>query len=45
MQIRKLAFETGYSKAGIASAMAVMLGLVILFFSAIQIVFSRRRNK
>ncbi|WP_339180076.1 sugar ABC transporter permease [Oceanobacillus sp. FSL W7-1293] len=36
MYIRDLAFSHGESIAGIASAMAVMLGLVILIISAIQ---------
>lgn len=36
MYIRDLAFSHGESIAGIASAMAVLLGVVILFISAIQ---------
>lgn len=36
MYIRDLAFSHGQSIAGVASAMAVMLGLVILVISAIQ---------
>lgn len=36
MYIRDLAFSAGESIAGIASAMAVMLGIVILIVSAIQ---------
>lgn len=36
MEIRKLAFGTGQPIAGMASAMAICLGIVILIISAIQ---------
>ena len=36
MYIRQLAFGNGESIAGMASAMAVLLGLVILVISALQ---------
>jgi multiple sugar transport system permease protein len=42
MYIRQLAFSSGESIAGMASAMAVLLGLVILVISAIQYVVMNR---
>ncbi|MFZ5351089.1 MAG: carbohydrate ABC transporter permease [Bacillota bacterium] len=44
MYIRELAFGTGESIAGLASAMAVVLGLCILAVSIIQFSFSRKMD-
>lgn len=44
MYIQKNAFGTGNSIAGIASAMAVILGLCIMAISAIQFFFLRQRD-
>lgn len=44
MYIQDNAFGRGSSSAGIASAMAVLLGLVIMVFSAIQFIISRRSD-
>ncbi|MBB2481312.1 sugar ABC transporter permease [Bacillus sp. APMAM] len=44
MYIRGNAFGTGQSIAGIASAMAVILGLCIMVVAAIQFFFLRERN-
>lgn len=45
MYIRQLAFGMGQSQAGLASAMAVMLGLCILIISAIQYFLMTREKK
>ncbi|UUX35483.1 carbohydrate ABC transporter permease [Fundicoccus culcitae] len=45
MYIRNLAFGSGESIAGIASAMAVLLGLVILIFSFFQFIVMTRRGE
>lgn len=45
MYIRKLAFGSGESIAGMASAMAVLLGLVILVISALQYYVMNRNTK
>lgn len=42
MYIQQNAFGTGISAAGMAAAMAVLLGLVIMIFSGIQFMISRR---
>ncbi|MBC1474114.1 sugar ABC transporter permease [Listeria grandensis] len=44
MYIQQNAFGTGQSIAGIASAMAVILGLCIMIVSAIQFFFLRNKN-
>lgn len=44
MIVQRLAFGTGYSRAGIASAMAVMLGLILLVISGIQFALMRRND-
>ncbi|EUJ31868.1 carbohydrate ABC transporter permease [Listeria cornellensis] len=44
MYIQQNAFGTGQSIAGIASAMAVILGLCIMVVSAIQFFFLRNKN-
>lgn len=44
MYIRQIAFGTGESIAGIASAMAVMLGLCIIFVVSLQFCFLRDKN-
>ena len=45
MYIRNLAFGSGESVAGMASAMAVLLGLVILAVSALQFYVMTKRSK
>jgi len=44
MYIRQIAFGTGDSIAGIASAMAVMLGLCIIFVASLQFYFLREKE-
>ncbi|AWB45242.1 ABC transporter permease [Paenibacillus sp. CAA11] len=44
MYIRKLAFGSGESIAGMASAMAVLLGVVILIISALQYYLMNRKS-
>lgn len=44
MEVRDLAFGGGPSLAGMASAMAVLLGLVLMAISAIQFVIMQRRT-
>ncbi|GKU23713.1 carbohydrate ABC transporter permease [Clostridium folliculivorans] len=44
MYIRQTAFGTGESIAGIASAMAVMLGLCIVFVASLQFYFLRDKD-
>ena len=45
MYIRNLAFGQGQSIAGMASAMAVLLGLVIVVISAFQFIFMYNNSK
>ena len=45
MYIRNLAFGSGESIAGMASAMAVLLGLVILIVSIFQFIVMTRRGE
>ncbi len=42
MYIQKNAFGTGISTAGMAAAMAVLLGLVIMIFSGMQFMINRK---
>lgn len=44
MEIRKLAFGTGQPIAGMASAMAICLGVVILIISAFQFFAMNRKE-
>lgn len=44
MYIRNLAFGTGQSVAGMASAMAVMLGLLMVFISTLQFVILNKNE-
>ncbi len=44
MEIRKLAFGTGQPIAGMASAMAICLGIVILVISALQFLLITRKE-
>lgn len=44
MYIQDNAFGRGSSAAGIASAMAVLLGLIIMVFSSIQFIVSRKND-
>lgn len=45
MYIRQLAFGQGQSVAGMASAMAILLGLVIIIISGLQFFLMYRNNK
>lgn len=45
MYIRNLAFGTGKSVAGMASAMSTCLGLIIGVVSVVQLVMMRRQEE
>ena len=44
MDIRNLAFPSGPAAAGMASAMALLLGIILMAIAAIQLIFMNKED-